>query len=396
MIHPHPLPFDDVTVLELGECIAPAYAGMLLAELGATVVRVDDPRGTGLYATPPIVGSDPEGRPVGGAYLYLNRNKRSVAVDLETLDGRTALGALLNGADIVIDGLGVDQLQDLGFPHEDLLADPGRIVAAITPFGLAGPYRDLAASDLTILALGGLLNMVGAPEREPLSLGGSQAQYATGLSAFTALMAALLYRDRTARGQLIDVSFQESIAFIEWKSATYYEADGNVRRRIGDHSPSMVLETTDGYLGLMYTDANWPAVRELTGLDALDNPRFRTRPGRTQHADELRAILAPWFAARSKHEIYHAAQARKIPLGFVATFEDLLHSGQYAARGFWEESDHPATGAITYPGAPYRITGLVRPGARAPVLGEQTRDILATLPAFPADDRHQSQRLVAR
>src|SRR5712691_5553995 len=129
-------PYDDITVVELGETIAPAFVGKQLADLGARVIRVDDPTGTGLYGFPPIVGVDPEGRQVGAAYLHLCRNKRSVAFDLASKAGSSALRELLQRADVVIDGLGVDRLKELGFAHEELLERSDLIVTSITPFGL--------------------------------------------------------------------------------------------------------------------------------------------------------------------------------------------------------------------------------------------------------------------
>jgi crotonobetainyl-CoA:carnitine CoA-transferase CaiB-like acyl-CoA transferase len=366
-------PYDDITVVELGETIAPAYVGKQLVDLGATVIRVDDPTGQGLYGFPPLVGVDAAGRQVGAAYLHLCRNKKSVAIDLESEAGRRVLHELLAQAQVIIDGLGVDRLTALGFGHDELLARPGLIVTSITPFGLTGPYRDLAASDLVVIALGGMANLVGAPEREPLSLGGYQAQYATGVCAFTGTAAALLYRDQCGRGQLVDVSALESIAYVEWKSASTYEASGSVRRRVGDHSHNLVLRTQDGWFGLLYTDVVWPQLRALTGVEALDDERFGTRAGRAAHSAELRSLLSDWFAQRTKHEIYHAAQALKVPAGMVATVSDLIASEQYAARDFWQTIEHPATGPLQYPGAGYRITNYTSPTERAPVLGEHTQ-----------------------
>jgi CoA:oxalate CoA-transferase len=368
-------PYDDITVVELGETIAPAYVGKQLADLGATVIRVDDPTGQGLYGFPPIIGVDADGRNVGAAYLHLCRNKQSVAIDLESESGRVAVGELIQRAQVVIDGLGVDRLTELGLAHSELMQRPDLIVTSITPFGLSGPYRDLAASDLVVMALGGMSNLVGAPEREPLSLGGYQAQYASGVCAFTGTAAALLYRDRSGRGQLVDVSALESIAYVEWKSASTFEATGSVRRRVGDHSHNLVLRTLDGWFGLLYTDPNWPQLRALTGVEALDDERFSTRAGRAAHADELRSLLSDWFAQRTKHEIYHAAQALKVPAGMVATMGDLLESKQYAARDFWQTVDHPATGPLQYPGPGYCISGYTPPAERAPVLGEHTQQV---------------------
>ena len=376
----HALPLDDLLVVELGDTVAPAYTGKLLAELGATVIRVDGLSGGQLYRTAPLVGCDQSGLKVGAPYLHLNRNKKSLSFDISAPEGGEILGKLLARADILIDGLGVDVLARVGCPHEGLLVDfPELIVASITPFGLDGPYRDLNASDLAVVALGGLLNMVGFPEREPLQLGGSQAQYAAGLSAFTGIMAALYYRDQTSQGQLVDASMLETIAFVEWKSGAYFEADGRVRYRVGNQSHWLVLPANDGYVALVYQDDSFPGLIKLTGLEVLDDERFATRQGRAEHADEIRQILTPWFANRSKIDVYHEGQAHGIPLGFVATAEDLLSTPQYEARGFWQTVDHPATGPAQYPGVPYHMSGVSLRSDRAPVPGEQTAEVLGSV-----------------
>lgn len=374
------LPLDDLIVVELGDEIAPAYTGKLLAELGATVIRIDELDGGTLYRAAPLVGSDQSGLKIGAPYLHLNRNKKSICLDISTSEGSAILRDLLDRADVLIDGLGLDRLTELGHSHQALLeAHPRLVVASITPFGLSGPYRDLRASDLAVVALGGLLNMVGFPEREPLQLGGSQLQYAAGLSAFTGIMAAVVYRDRSSQGQLIDVSMLETVAFIEWKSGTYFEADGRTRYRVGNESHWLVLPASDGYVALVYQDDSLPGLRALTGLESLNDDRFATRPGRAQHADELREILSPWFASRRKLDIYHEGQAHGIPLGFVATVEDLLASEQYEARSFWQTIDHPATGPAQYPGTPFHLTGVTLPTERAPLPGEHTADILRSV-----------------
>lgn len=377
-----PLPLDDLLVIELGDTIAAAYAGKLLAELGARVIRVDDLAGGALYRSEPLVGADQAGLKVGAAWLHLNRSKQSITCDLHSAGGRDILDRLFAKADVVIDGLGVDSLAGVGFQYANLQERyPRLVIAAITPFGLNGPYRDLHASDLVVSALGGLLNMVGFPEREPLELGGSQAQYAAGMSAFTGVMAAVTYRDRSEQGQLVDVSMMETIAFVEWKSGAYFEADGRVRYRVGNHSHWLVLEANDGHVALVYQDENFVGLQRMTGIEALTDERFTTRVGRAQHADEIRELLAPWFRERSKLEVYHHGQAEGVPLGFVATIEDLLNSPQYEARGFWQQIDHPATGPAQYPGVPYHLSGIELPVGRAPFPGEHTdsvlRDVLA-------------------
>src|SRR5690606_26371105 len=132
----------------------------------------------------------------------------------------------------------------------------------------------------------------------------------------------------------------------------------------------LVMPASDGYIALVYQDADFPGLIRLTGVDALNDPRYATRPDRAKYADEIKAMIAPWFAARTKLEIYHEGQAHGVPLGYVATAKDLLESPQYAAREFWQTVDHPATGPAQYPGAPYRMTGVQPRSGRAPLPGE--------------------------
>lgn len=380
------LPLDDLLVVELGDALAGAFAGKLLADVGARVVRVEQPGGGALYRSAPLVGEDQAGLAVGAAWLHLSRGKESVACRLDHPDGLAVLDGLLRRADVLIDGLGLDVLAGYGLPYAAIQEMfPGLVIAAVTPFGLTGPYRNLHASDLSVCALGGLLNMVGFPEREPLELGGAQVQYATGLSVYTGLMAAITYRDGSGRGQLVDVSMLESVAFAEWKSAAYYEADGRVRYRVGASSHWLVLEANDGYVALVYQDDSFPALQRLTDIDALNDERFATRVGRAQHAAEIRALLEPWFAERSKLAIYHAGQALGIPLGFVATIEDLLISPQYEARAFWQTVEHPYTGSAVFPGYPYHLSGIDLPVQQPPVLGEHTAAVLTSTLEFSAE-----------
>lgn len=378
------LPLDDLVVLETGESIAPAYAGKLLAEIGATVIRVEPPGGGPLFHSAPLVGRD-GGVQVGAPYLHLNRGKQSVALALQRPGGPEAFGQLVATADVLVDGLGVRPLAELGQSHEALCRrHPDLIVTSITPFGLTGPYRDLVVSDFVILALGGLLNMIGYPTREPLQLGGAQVQYTGGLSAFTAVMAAILHRDRSTRGQLIDVSLLEAVAYIEWKSGAYFDTDGRVRRR-GSDSEWVVLPARDGHIGLVYQAEDWPALKAFVQLDGLEDERFATRRSRTAHVQELRAIVAPWFATRTKSEIYHEGQARGVPLGYVATINDLLVSEQYAAHEFWQTLDYPGIGPATYTGLPYRAAWAPVP-QRAPVPGEHTRAVLRERAGYSEDE----------
>jgi crotonobetainyl-CoA:carnitine CoA-transferase CaiB-like acyl-CoA transferase len=347
---------DDIFILEVGQSIAVAWAGKLMAELGAAVIRADPPGGGRLARLLPLPGDIGQGVVPGAAWLHLNRGKQSVVIDgarqeavLRRLIGRASV--------IVTDSATAEEMSPALDPADLRENHPSTIVTVISPFGLTGPYAGFAASELTVLALGGLLNMVGDPAREPLALGGHQAQYTAGLSAFSGTMAALYRRDRDKSGTLVDVSMLESVAFVEWKSGAFYQLDGEVGRRVGTRSQWMVLEAADGLVALVYQDEHFAALYDLTGLDELLDKRFSTRALRVRNARELREVLAPYFAARSKKDIYHAGQALRIPLGYVAEIPDLLTSPQYSARSYWETYRLPGGRDLTYPGTPYKLSG---------------------------------------
>ncbi len=250
-------------------------------------------------------------------------------------------------------------------------------MVSISPFGDSdtGPYRQYVDSELVVLALGGLLNMVGSPDREPVRLGGYQSEYQAGTAAFTGLLAALHSRDLDGLGQRVEIAAQETVAFTEWKSAIYYQATGQLRQRGGVLSQWVVLPCSDGFAAFVYQDGDWPRVVTLIQDERLADDRFLTRRGRLTFADELRGYLQAWTCQRTKLEVYHTAQANGVPVGMVADMADVLDSPQYRDRQFFDRIDHPSTGIAEYPGLPVRFNGERPRTTRAPLLGEHNRAV---------------------
>jgi crotonobetainyl-CoA:carnitine CoA-transferase CaiB-like acyl-CoA transferase len=363
-------PLDDLHVVELGSGIAGAFCAKLLAGFGADVVKVEPPAGDATRRLGPFADDVP-GPERSLLFLYLNTGKRSVTLDTASPTGRSLLAQLVAGADIVVDTLGLGVLAGLGLPYEQIaVLNPGAIVVSISPFGEDGPYHQYVGTELVLLALGGLLKMVGEPDREPVRLGGYQAQYLTGISAFTGALAALHARDRDGLGQWIPVSAQESVAFTEWKSSVYEQATGKPRQRGGRQSQWTVLRASDGFVAFVYQDDNWPQVIGLIGDERLADERFRTRAGRLAHREEIKSLLEGWTRRHPKRDVYHRAQAQGIPVGLVADMADLLDSPQYRERAFFAEVSHPATGPMPYAGLPARLNGERPAVSRAPLLGE--------------------------
>lgn len=382
------LPLAGLRVLEAGSSIAAAFCAKLLAAFGAEVVKVEPPEGDPIRQVGPFAGDRPS--PEGSLlFLYLNTGKSSVTLDPASRTGALLLEKLIGSVDIVVEtadhrdggaaggnGRTSPDERASGLDAAALAAGhPGLIVTTISDFGEIGPYAGYQAGELVLLALGGLLNMVGEPEREPLRLGGYQAAFVTALSAFTGTLTALHRRDETGEGQVVSVSAQECVAYTEWKSSVYYQAGGQVRVRGGREAQWVVLRARDGFLAFVYQDDHWPAIVELAGDERLNDERYATRAGRVAHREELRPILEKWTVQHTKLDLYHTLQARGVPVGPVADVPDLLASPQYAARGFFTSVDHPATGAIPYPGVPCTFDNARPPLTRAPHLGEHNQTI---------------------
>jgi crotonobetainyl-CoA:carnitine CoA-transferase CaiB-like acyl-CoA transferase len=328
MTLPDALPLQRFTIVEVNDrdvplCLrlATSLAGKIAADLGATVLKIEPPGGDPVRRAPPHL-------PQGGSALFqfLNTSKRSLALDLATAAGRDALEKLLDSA------------------HAALFEEPASIAALVrggkaTPIEIAAFPAEMDAtarpvSGFILLALGGLLHMVGEPDRKPLRLGGHQASYAAGLTAFTGLAAALAARDAGHAAPTVRVSLAEVMQWVNWKAASGAEASGTSPGREGKASEFQIVPCKDGHVAVVYTATQWPQTRALIGDPRLSDAKYNTRAGRRQHVAEIYAILMPWFAARTRAEIQKAAQARGVPFGPIFSPVELLDTEQYVARSF--------------------------------------------------------------
>jgi crotonobetainyl-CoA:carnitine CoA-transferase CaiB-like acyl-CoA transferase len=270
-------------------------------------------------------------------------------LDLASDTGRAALDKLLDTADAV------------------LFEEPASVAARMhgsgaTPIEIAAFPVEMKAtarpvSEFTILALSGLLHMVGEPERKPLKLGGHQASYAAGLTAFTGLATALAARDAGRRAPSVRVSLAEVMQWVNWKAASGAEATGISPGREGKRSEFQIVPCRDGHVAVVYTVTQWPATRALIGDPRLEDPKFATRAGRRQNVAELYEILTPWFADKTRREIQALAQAKGVPFGPIFSPAELLESEQCVARGFFAEVAHPKLGALRLPQLPVQWNG---------------------------------------
>ena len=393
---------DGVKVLDLTHYIAGPYCTKLLSGLGADVIKIERPeRGDGMrwlgpFASggeipliPPLrprPGIEKEGNPPedGAWFLYLNTAKQSLALDLKSSEGRRVVLELAAKADILVENFAPGTLDSLGLGYQELKAlNPALVVTSISNYGQTGPYRDWKAAELNLYALGGLMKITGEPEQEPLKEGMPLAQLGAGQNAFAATMAALMYAEETGEGQQIDVSIGEYATNILENALMQYSYSGQEYTRVGNRGYGRaawgIYPCQDGHVGIIAgPDTRWPEVAKIMEREELSDPRFTSRAGRLEYADEVDAYMLPWLLDNDKVDIFKAGQESGLGFSFVATMKDILEMEQLLERDYFVEIDHPVAGKLRYPGAPIMPEKGVDAWVfgRAPLLGEQTHHVL--------------------
>jgi CoA:oxalate CoA-transferase len=383
-----------IRVVECGDFVAASFAAKQLADLGAEVVKIETPgRGDTARHRGPWAGSPDPDR--SGLYLYLNTNKHGIAVDLEKADGRAVLARLVRDADLVIHDVAPARIAQLGLDDGALRAANARlVVTSISPFGLSGPNRDLRMHDLNLWAAGGIAALngggPGSDDMPPLKGFGQQAGYQAGLNAAVGSLAAIYAAMASGEGQLVEVSIQECLTSILEMAYEFYPYMGLVASRLG-HKPIQpldFLECKDGWIFICCVEEHqWHRFVELAGNPEWASMElFENRITRAANWDALQIFLGEYAAGMTVDELYHAAQARRIPFAPVSTMGDLLSSEHLKSRGFFAVLDDGAGGKVTMPGAPYRHAATPwRIRKRAPRLGEDTDRVLAGA-GFAADE----------
>lgn len=381
-----PRPLTDLKVLDLSEGIAGPFCTKLMGAMGADVLKVERPGwGDIARSMPPFFHDAPH--PEGsGLFLYLNTNKRSITLNLEEPAGRAICRRLAAWADVLIEDFRPGAMDTWGLGYADLeQINPRLVYTSISDFGQTGPYRDYEGSDIVGLALGGLLYITGESDKPPLRMGGQPAQYFTGLSAFTGALIAVHYQEATGQGQQVDAAMMDGIAVAQMYSALTYAYKKENRGRIQDFAP--MFRARDGFVGVMYRQQNWEDFCHLIGRPELvEDPRFHDTTARRANMQELNAIVGEWIKDQPKAELYHTAQAMRMPFGYICSAADLLESPQYQARGYFIQVDHPATGPLTYPGMPLRMGEIPWDITRAPLLGEHNEAVYCGQLGYSKED----------
>lgn len=376
-----PQPLEGLRVLEIGTFVSAPYCGKLFAGYGAEVIKIEPPGGDISRAHGPFKDGIPNPE-TSALFLYLNTGKKSVELDIASVEGRAELLKLVESADVLIENFKPSEMRALGLDSSSLSAvNPRLVVISVTTFGQYGPYAEYESNNLIAFATGGQMFITGTQEGGPLKNGGYQADYQGGLNAFSAGMLAVLAAERDGVGQHVDISIQQCMAPLLEAGIPYYSYMGRwAGLRRGNHMASFIgiYPCADGYLGIHLMPRNWkPFTEVIDRPDLASDPRFVTQAARTQHNDELMAEFYAWAAGETKHDIYRRAGAGRAPIAFVHTMEDLMTSPHLRERGSIQTIAHPVAGEAAYPGPPWWMGPDAWTAAPAPLLGAHTAEVLA-------------------
>ncbi|MGH3625898.1 MAG: CaiB/BaiF CoA transferase family protein [Sciscionella sp.] len=379
----HDGPLSGLRVLDLSRILSGPFCTMILGDLGADVIKVedtgsgDDTRSWG----PPFEGND-------ASYFHsVNRNKRAIAVDLKDPDCHALVSRLARQADVVVENFrpGTAERLGLGYPQVRE-ANPGVVYASVSGYGQTGPLRAEPGYDAIAQALSGVMSVTGEADGPPVRFGVSPADLSSGMWAGLAILSALRHRDRTGQGKWLDVELLDGqIAWLAYVAAGYY-ASGDVPRRYGSAHPTIVpyqaFPTADGHLMVAAgNDGLWRRFATAIGLAELaDAPRFATNPDRVRHRDELLPLIEDVLVRRSTEEWSTLLADARVPAAPINTVDKALDHPQVLAREMTVEAEHVTAGTIRMVGSPIKLSATptaVR--SASPAHGQHTGEVLAAM-----------------
>jgi crotonobetainyl-CoA:carnitine CoA-transferase CaiB-like acyl-CoA transferase len=374
-----------VRIVDLTQVMAGPFCTMLLADLGADVIKVEPPGGD-LSRTMGGRRLHMKGKD-NAPFLALNRNKRSVVLDLKQPSGRDQVLALLRNADVLVESFRPGVTERLGIGFDAVRAINERLVyASISGFGQSGPWADRPGFDLIAQAMSGVMSVTGSAEAEPVKCGIPVSDLAAGLYAANGIQAALIARERTGRGQRVETSlFEAALGLSIWEGAEFF-ATGEAPQPLGSahrlSAPYQAFRASDGFLTIAaLTTHHWERLcRILDRPEFLSDARYVTNAERLGHVDALVADIERALSARTVDDWVERLLAEGIPCGPILDYAEVFGAPHTAARKMVEVVDHPVDGPVRTMGIPVKLSetpGSVR--RHPPLLGEHTKDVLASL-----------------
>jgi crotonobetainyl-CoA:carnitine CoA-transferase CaiB-like acyl-CoA transferase len=373
-------PLDGVKVLELSNFIAGPFCGAQLADLGADVIKVEQPGvGDASRRSPPLVnGGD------GAGFMTLNRGKRSIALDLKSDLGRAAFMKLAAKADVLVENMRPGTMRDLGIDEPTLRPlNAGLVYCSISGFGQTGPWSQRAGQDLIAQAMSGLMSITGELGGAPVKCGVPVADLTTALYSALSITAALYERNRSGQGQYLDLSlFESALALGVWETALYF-ATGEVAGPLGSahraSAPYQAFACADGYITLgATTPSNWRNGCKALGLEHLiDDPRFATPTARKENEKVLAALIEAVTVTQPRAHWQRLMDEGGVPCGPILGYDETLAAEHTIARGMVGEVEHPTAGPSRIVASPIHMSRTPPRRPRpAPLLGQHSREVL--------------------
>ncbi|MGE3077196.1 MAG: CaiB/BaiF CoA transferase family protein [Dehalococcoidia bacterium] len=375
-------PLEDIRVLDLTWVLAGPFASMILADMGAEVVKVERPPNGDISRT-----TGPYQNGWSGYFFSINRGKRSISIDLRSSEGKELFLKLVEKADVVIENFTPGTMARLGLGYETLSArNPRVIMASVSGFGQTGPYSDRPALDIVVQAMGGMMSITGEAGGGPVRPGASYGDLTAGLFAAVGVLTALHERERSGKGQAIDISMLDCQLAVMENSIMRYFVTGQVPGPLGTRHPSatpfQAFPTKDGHIvvALAFGEENqWGLLCAMLGVpELIDDERFETGPKRTRNHAELEPVLNEAFRKRTTAEWYADFLEAGIPCGPVNTVQNVVNDEHVKARNSIKEVTHPVAGTIPIADTPVRLsrseTGIQGP---PPSMGEDTAGVLS-------------------
>jgi crotonobetainyl-CoA:carnitine CoA-transferase CaiB-like acyl-CoA transferase len=377
---PHKGPLDGVRVLDLTRVLAGPYCTMFLGDLGADVVKVeqpavgDDTRGWG----PPFVGEE------SAYFLCVNRNKKSLALNLKSDEGVDLLRRLAKNADVLIENFRPGTMERLGLGEKNLRGLNSRLIyASLSGFGADGPMSDWPGYDLIVQAWGGLMSITGQPDGEPTKVGVAIIDIVAGLMLGKAIVAALFARERLGVGQKIDTSLLEAAVACLINAGSNYLVEGKIPQRWGNAHPSIVpyqtFKTADGYLVVgVASEGIWRRFCEaIEAPELADDPRFAKNQTRVENRAELIRILSDIFLRRDMQDWLKLLSVAEVPCAPVQTIDQVFDAPQVLQREMLVKVEHPTAGPVRMAGIPVKLSAT--PASirlPPPLLGQHSEEVL--------------------
>jgi formyl-CoA transferase len=375
-------PLAGIRVLEVGNYMAGPFCTMQLADLGADVLKVENPDGGDMVRT---TGPFLDGE--SSNFVRLNRNKRSLALNLKAQAGKDVFRRLVARSDVVVENLRPGTMADLELDYPRLAqTNPGLVYVAASGWGQEGPYSQLAGLDIMAQAMSGLMSITGEPDGGPVKVGVPICDLVCALYGALAAVSALRARERDGRGQFIDVSlFEAGVSLAVWEAGRYF-ATGEIPRRHGSahqtSAPYQAVRAADGWFTIGATSPrNFEAFCHVLGLeDLLVDPRYAAVSGRLANREPLIERIEEVTVTRPMAQWLDALQEAGVPCGAIQTYDQVFSDPQLQARGYIWKAPHPVLGDVEQLGSPMRLSRTpVREDEAGPLLGEHSAQVLAEI-----------------